>query len=208
MGFKFPRLIPKEEHFYDMFDQLAVIAVRTAEELTVLVKDPPNATAVARRMKTLEHEADEITRGIIDRLNRSFVTPIDRGDIHALACGLDEIIDYTEVAGHKISLYELPAFQQEVVTVAELLLAATQAVEKAVRGLRKFPDAQAHIREINALEGEADAVCRVALANLLNKEKDAIVIIKWKEIYEILEGATDRCEDVADIVDGVIVKNA
>jgi predicted phosphate transport protein (TIGR00153 family) len=191
-----------------MFEQLAALAVETAGELAALVKDLPNAAATARRMKTLEHRADDITHEIINKLNRSFVTPIERGDIHALACGLDEVIDYTEVAGHKISLYEFDRVGREIVVIAELLLESTKSVEKAVKCLRKFPDAKEHLQEINRLEEEADHLARTALANLLNNEKDAIAIIKLKEVLEILEGATDRCEDVADIVDGVIVKNA
>jgi len=208
MALKLPRLVPREEKFYDMFEGLAAIAVQTAGELATIMKDLPNAAAGARRMKTLEHQADDLAHEIIDKLNRSFVTPIDRGDIHALACGLDEIIDYMEVAGHKISLYQFNAVREEAIVIAELLVEATKTVEKAVRCLRNFPDAKEHLREINRLEEEADHVARTALANLLNYEKDAVAIIKWKEVFEILEGATDRCEDVANIVDGVIVKNA
>jgi hypothetical protein len=191
-----------------MFEELAAVGVETAGELATLVKDLPNAAAAARRMKTLEHRGDDIAHEIINKLNRSFVTPIDRGDIHALACGLDEVIDYMEVAGHKISLYEFDHISQEIVVIAELLVESTKSVEQAVRCLRKFPDAKTHLQEINRLEEEADHLARTALANLLNNEKDAIAIIKLKEIFEILEGATDRCEDVANIVDGVIVKNA
>jgi predicted phosphate transport protein (TIGR00153 family) len=191
-----------------MFEDLAALGVETAGELATLVKDLPNAAATARRMKTLEHRADDVTHEIINKLNRSFVTPIERGDIHALACGLDEVIDYMEVAGHKISLYEFERVGQEIVVITELLVESTRSVEKAVRCLRKFPDAQEHLEEINRLEEEADHLARTALANLLNNEKDAVAIIKLKEILEILEGATDRCEDVANIVDGVIVKNA
>jgi len=205
---KFPRIVPREEKFYDMFEELAALAVETAGELATLVKDLPNAAAVARRMKTLEHRGDDITHEIIKKLNRSFVTPIERGDIHALACGLDEVIDYMEVAGHKISLYEFDRVGREIVVIAELLVESTKTVEKAVKCLRKFPDADQHLREINRLEEEADHLARTALANLFKNEKDAITIIKLKEILEIIEGATDRCEDVANIVDGVIVKNA
>jgi len=208
MGFKLPRLVPREEKFYDMFDALAALAVRAAEEFTVLVKNPADAPASARRLKSIETQGDDLTRELIDKLNRSFVTPIERGDIHALACGLDEIIDYLEVVGHKISLYEFPAIRPEAVQVAELTLAAAREVERAVHSLRKFPDAQTHLRAINRLEAEADHICRSALANLFTQEKDVIAIIKWKEIFEGIEGTTDRCEDVADIVDGVIVKNA
>ncbi len=208
MRLKFPRIVPREEKFYDMFEELAALAVETAGELATLVKDLPNAAAVARRMKTLEHRGDDVTHEIIKKLHRSFVTPIERGDIHALACGLDEVIDYMEVAGHKISLYEFDRVGREIVVIAELLLESTKTVEKAVKCLRKFPDAKEHLQEINRLEEEADHVARTALADLFKNEKDAITIVKLKEILEIIEGATDRCEDVANIVDGVIVKNA
>lgn len=205
---KMPRLLPREEKFFDMFEDQARLAVASAKELTLLVKNLPDAAHYARNIKTYEHEADALTRAIISSLNRSFITPIDRGDIHALACGLDEVIDYIEVAGHKISLYRFDALRPEVITVAELILAATLEVQKAVKCLRKFPDAEGPLREINRLEAEADHICRVALADVLNSEADAVAVIKWKEIFEVMEGATDRCEDVADIVDGVIVKNA
>jgi predicted phosphate transport protein (TIGR00153 family) len=208
MRFKFPKIVPREERFFDMFTELASLAVEAAAELTKLVNDIENAPHTARKLKDIEHRADDITHGIIDNLNRSFVTPIERGDIHALACALDEVIDYIEVAGHKISLYELDGVRHEVVVLAELILAGAKNVEKAVRSLRHFPDAKPHLLEINRLEEEADHICRNALANLLNNEKDPVAIIKWKEIIEVLEGTTDRCEDVANIVDGVIVKNA
>jgi predicted phosphate transport protein (TIGR00153 family) len=208
MRFKFPKIIPREERFFDMFTELAGLAVEAATELTKLVNDIENAPRAARKLKDLEHRADDITHGIIDNLNRSFVTPIERGDVHALACALDEVIDYVEVGGHKISLYELDGVRQEVVVIAELVLASAKNVEKAVRSLRRFPDVKPHLLEINRLEEEADHICRNALANLLNSETDPVTIIKWKEIIEVLEGATDRCEDVANIVDGVIVKNA
>jgi predicted phosphate transport protein (TIGR00153 family) len=208
MRLRFLKIVPREEQFFDMFTELAGLAVEAATELTKLVNDIANAPHTARRIKELEHRADDLTHGIIDKLNRSFVTPIERGDVHALACALDEVIDYIEVAGHKISLYELDGVRQEVVVIAELILAGTKNVEKAVRSLRRFPDVKPHLLEINRLEEEADHICRNALANLLNNEKDPVAIIKWKEIIEVLEGATDRCEDVANIVDGVIVKNA
>lgn len=208
MRLRFLKIVPREEQFFDMFTELAGLAVEAATELTKLVNDIPNAPRIARKIKDIEHRADDLTHGIIDKLNRSFVTPIERGDVHALACALDEVIDYIEVAGHKISLYELDGVRHEVVVIAELILAGTRNVEKAVRSLRRFPDVKPHLLEINRLEEEADHICRNALANLLNNETDAVAIIKWKEIIEVLEGTTDRCEDVANIVDGVIVKNA
>lgn len=208
MRFRLFKLVPREEKFFDMFTELAGLGVAAARELTVMVNDIPNAAHSARKLKTLEHEADDITHHIIDKLNRSFVTPIERGDIHALACALDEVIDYIEVAGHKISLYELDGVRREVVVAAELILASTKNVEQAVKSLRHFPDVKPYLLEINRLEEETDHLCRNALAALLNSDTDAVTIIKWKEILEVLEGATDRCEDVANIVDGVIVKNA
>jgi predicted phosphate transport protein (TIGR00153 family) len=208
MRFRLFKIVPREEKFFDMFTELAGIVVETARELIRLVNNMPEAPHHARKLKTLEHQADDLTHEIIDTLNRSFVTPLERGDIHALACGLDEIIDYIEVGGHKISLYELDGLRHEVILIAELILASAQNVEKAVRSLRRFPDVKPHLLEINRLEEEADHLCRNALANLLNSETDAVIIIKYKEILEVLEGTTDRCEDVANIVDGVIVKNA
>ena len=208
MRFRLFKIVPREEQFFDMFTELAGLSVAAARELTAMVNDLPNAVHTARKLKTIEHDADDITHEIIDKLNRSFVTPIERGDIHALACGLDEIIDYIEVAGHKISLYELNGVRREVVVAAELILASTKNVEKAVQSLRHFPDVKPFLLEINRLEEETDHLCRNALAALLNSDTDPVTIIKWKEILEVLEGATDRCEDVANIVDGVIVKNA
>ncbi|NIT35744.1 MAG: DUF47 family protein [candidate division Zixibacteria bacterium] len=208
MRLRFLKIVPREEQFFDMFTELAGLAVEAATELTKLVKDIRHAPRLARKIKDIEHRGDDLTHEIIDKLNRSFVTPIERGDVHALACALDEVIDYIEVAGHKINLYQLDGVRHEAVIVAELILASTKNVENAVRSLRRFPDVKPHLLEINRLEEEADHICRNALANLLNSEKDAVAIIKWKEILEVLEGATDRCEDVANIVDGVIVKNA
>jgi len=208
MRFRLFKIVPREEKFFDMFTELAGLVVETARELSRLVNNIPEAAHHARKLKTLEHQADDLTHEIIDTLNRSFVTPLERGDIHALACGLDEIVDYIEVGGHKISLYELDGLRREVLVIAELILAAAQNVEKAVQNLRRFPDVKPYLMEINRLEEEADHLCRNALANLLNRETDPVTIIKYKEILEVLEGTTDRCEDVANIVDGVIVKNA
>ena len=170
-----------------------------------------NIEAKCRRVSDIEHETDVITHRCVEALHKTFITPIDRDSIHRLITKMDDIMDYVEAASERIVMYELTAMTNDVRDLADVLHRSTIDVEKAVRCLRNFKDPQQILKlciDINRLENEADAILRRSVARLFKEEKDTIMVIKWKEIYENLENASDRCEDVANIIEGVILEHA
>jgi len=207
----FGRFLPKETSFYDMFEEHASLTVEGIKELQSLVSTGANIPAKAKRIADIEHETDVITHRCVEALHRVFITPIDRDDIHRLITRMDDIMDFVEAAAERIALYELTTMTTDVCDMADVLLRAAQVVETAMRGLRNLKQPQVilkHCMDVNRLENEADQILRRAVARLFREEKDPIMVIKWKEIYENLENATDRCEDVANIIEGVILENA
>ena len=203
------RLIPRETSFFDFFDEHAALTVMGAKELLALVSDGANIGPRARRIKEIEHEADIVTHRCVEALHKTFVTPIDRNDIHRLITRMDDVLDYIEAAADRLALYEITETTVELKRLAEVLVRSSEAMEQAVRGLRDLRQPEA-MREacvhVNRLENEADELLRSALATLFKREKDPILIIKWKEVYEIFEIATDRCEDVANVIEGVALE--
>ena len=207
----FGRLLPKETSFYDFFDEHGRLTVVGAKEFHSMVTSVGNIDAKSRRIKEIEHETDVITHRCVEALHKTFITPIERDDIYRLITKMDDIMDFIEAAAERIALYEISVMTPEVVDLADTLVRQTQEVEEAIKGLRDLKHPKKILEKcvnINRLENEADAILRRALARMFNEEKDAILIIKWKEIYEHLEGATDRCEDVANIIEGVVLENA
>jgi uncharacterized protein len=207
----FGRFLPKETSFFDFFEQHAALTVEGAKEFLSLVTTGANIEAKSRRVSDIEHETDVITHRCVEALHKTFITPIDRDSIHRLITKMDDIMDYVEAASERIIMYELTAMTNDVRDLADVLHRSTIEVEKAVRCLRNFKDPQLILKlciDINRLENEADAILRRSVARLFKEEKDPIMVIKWKEIYENLENATDRCEDVANIIEGVILENA
>jgi predicted phosphate transport protein (TIGR00153 family) len=200
-------ILPREDRFYDMFEELAGIVAEAGVMLFDLFDKYENVEEKARAIKEAEVRADRVTHTIIDKLNMSFITPFDRGDIHQLACGVDEVLDYMEVAAHRMFLYSIPEVTPEARHLTEIIHNGCNEMLEAVRSLRNFNEAHKRLININALEEEADRVVRYALAGLFDSNGDAITILKYKEIYEQLEATTDRQEDVANIIDGIIVKN-
>jgi uncharacterized protein Yka (UPF0111/DUF47 family) len=201
------RLIPREERFFEDF-------VAMAEELRggarllkqMLAVDPPDA-AKADAIKDVEHICDGRTRAIIDRLNRTFVTPLDREDIHALAISLDDVMDAIDAAAAVTRLYKIKQVRPGARRLTEIISDSTDRLAEALAVLEKGE----HVRELAArvdqLEREADRVHQDAIVALFDDERDPIVVIKWKEILDFLEAATDRCEDVANLLEGVVVKH-
>jgi predicted phosphate transport protein (TIGR00153 family) len=176
-----------------------------------LVTTGTNIAAKCRRIKDIEHETDTITHRCVEALHKTFITPIDRDSIHRLITRMDDIMDYVEAAAERLELYELVHMTNDVRDLADVLHRTAKQVEVAVRGLRSLSDPQATLKlciDINRLENEADAILRRSVARLFKEETDSIKIIKWKEVYENLESATDRCEDVANIIEGVILEHA
>jgi uncharacterized protein len=206
----FGRLLPRGEKFYDFFERHAKLIVSGAIELADLVANPVNLEARAKRIKEIEHESDVITHQCVEALHKSKLTPFRREDIHRLISRMDDIMDFIEAAAERIALYELTAMTTEVAAFTETLTAATRKVEQAIKGLRHLKHSKAvldHCVEINRLENQGDVILRSAMARLFKEEKNPVLVIKWKEIYEHLEEATDRCEDVANIIEGVVLEN-
>ena len=207
----FGRLLPKENSFFDYFEEHARLTVSGTVEFVSMVSTANNIEAQARRIKEIEHETDVITHRCVEALHTVFITPIERDDIYRLITRMDDIMDFVEAAAERIALYEVKQMSPEIVDLAETLCRATEGVEEALKGLRDLKHPKrilAKCVDINRIENEADAVLRRALARMFKEVRDPIEIIKWKEIYENVESATDRCEDVANIIEGVVLDNA
>ena len=204
-------LFPKDTNFYDLFERGAEKVYEGAELLAELVKDFTNVPLKAKRIKDVEHEADLITHETIEKLNKTFVTPLDREDIHGLITSLDNILDHVEAAADKFSLYRIPEVQPDAVVLADILIHSVKEVQITIGRLRSLKDADLilkHCIEINRLENEGDFVYRTAIAKLFEQGGDPLNVIKWKEVYDSIENAIDSCEDVANVIEGVTLKNS
>jgi predicted phosphate transport protein (TIGR00153 family) len=205
-------LFPKDTNFYDLFERGAGKVYEGVQALGDLVKDFSNVPLKAKRIKDIEHEADLITHETIEKLNKTFVTPLDREDIHGLISSLDNILDHVEAAADKFSLYRIPEVQSDAVLLADILIHSVKEVQTTIGELRNLKKANIilkHCIEINRLENEGDFVYRSAIAKLFdNHANDPLNVIKWKEIYESIENAIDSCEDVANVIEGVTLKNS
>ena len=207
----FGRFLPKETSFFDFFEQHAALTVEGTKEFLSLVSTGANIEAKAKRISDIEHETDVITHRCVEALHKVFITPFDRDNIHRLITRMDDVMDYVEAASERIALYELTVMTADVRDLTDCLHRAAQQVELATKGLRNLKDPQSILKQcidINRLENESDQILRRAVARLFKEEKDPIVVIKWKEIYENLESAADRCEDVANIIEGVILEHS
>jgi predicted phosphate transport protein (TIGR00153 family) len=204
------RFLPKTTSFFDYFEQHGALTIKACEEFLALAKNPAEIVARAKRIKELEHEADIITHKCIDDLHRTFITPIDRSDIHTLIKTLDDIVDSVDATASRMLLYEIDSLLPDTLELSELLVEATKAIMDAINSLRHIDHNAALINErcivICGVENKADALLRSALARLFKEEKDAVKVIKWKEIYERLERATDHCEAVANIIQGIAIE--
>ncbi len=204
-------MIPKEAGFFDLFDR----AVRNVHEGTSvfaasLEQDGRRETSVSR-IKELEHANDQITHELFTLLNKTFITPFDREDIHALGSRLDDIIDLTDATAIRMVLFRISTSTDDAKRLARSLEQSAAILVEAVALLRDMKNAKKILEkcvEINTHENEADLITRQALAALFDNDHDVRDIIKWKEIYEAIEAATDRCEDVANILEGIVMKNA
>jgi predicted phosphate transport protein (TIGR00153 family) len=207
----FHRLLPKETSFFDYFEQHAELTVTGAEEFTSLVSSNANIDAKARRIKEIEHETDVITHRCVEALHKTLITPIDADQIHRLISRMDDVMDFIEAASERIALYRLREMTPEIRDMADVLERAARAVLAACKLLRNLKEPATILKkcvDINRLENEADAILRRAVARLFDEETNPVTIIKWKEIYENLESATDCCEDVANIIEGVVLEQS
>jgi len=208
--FKFP-FIPREEKFFELFEGSAQNMVKAAQALKQLVDTWENVGERVSEIVELEHEGDRITHQIMEQLHRTFVTPFDREDIALLSQTLDDVTDFIHAAVEAMFIYKVDQPSQRAKELSDIIVEATTEVEKAVAQLRHRAELKQILErcvEINRLENVADKVFRSAMAELFSDTKDITHIIKWREIYEHLESATDRCEDVANVLEGVALKHA
>ncbi len=208
----FGRLLPREMSFFEFFEQHAALSLEGAKAFRDLVSQGSNVAASAKRIKEIEHEADTVTHRCVEALHKTFITPIDRNDVHRLISKMDDILDAVEAAAERITLYEVSEMTPEVRELAHILVKATDKVAVALKGLRDMKHAQPILDacvDVNRLENEGDAILRIAVARLFRESaKDPIQVIKWKEIYQDAETVLDVCEDVVHIVESMLVKQA
>jgi predicted phosphate transport protein (TIGR00153 family) len=201
------RLIPREEKFFSDFATLADRIVSGATLLERMLASEPPSWDTALQIKQIEHECDALTHNIIQRLNQTFVTPIDREDIHALAKSLDDVMDAVDAAANVVRRFRMSSMRYGARELASLTWQATVQVKVAVEALEGRGGVHERAVEVNRLENSADDVHDEALRRLFEEEKDVLNVIKWKEMLDLLEEATDRCEDVANVLEGVVVKH-
>jgi uncharacterized protein len=201
-------LAPRDREFFNLFQEAGTNVQRAADLLVQLMKSWPDAGGLGREILICEQEGDRITHDIIYRLNTVSVTPFDREDIYALASGLDDVVDYTEEAADFLGLYKVEAPMEQAQHLAELLLDACRNLAEALTNLRGFRDLHHYFVEVNRIENEGDRVTREALASLFSDGIDPMVVIRWKDIFERIEQAIDACERVANILEGICVKQA
>jgi uncharacterized protein len=203
------KFFPREVRFYDLFEQQGQHILNAASLLHDLVHNFTDARAKLHAINEVEHQGDQITHEIVRRLNTTFITPLDREDIHALASRLDDVLDYMEAAAERLVLYRIKEPTSAARAMATVIVEISRATDRAVRCLRTMdPGFHEQAVEVNRLENTADKILRDSLAELFEQQADPIEVIKWKEIYETMEIVTDRCEDVANVIEGIILKMA
>ena len=203
------RLVPRETKFFDMFAEMASNLVGGAKSLRALFQDYKDVSGAVQKIKDIEHKGDDMTHAVVIKLNQTFITPFDREDIHALASALDDVLDYINSAADRLLMYKIGFAPPAALKLADVIVRQSEELSKAVSLLEK--DQQQvleHCVEVNRLENEADAVARDAIGKLFQEEKDPIQLIKIKELLEVLETATDKAEDAANVLETVILKSA
>ncbi|OLB62466.1 MAG: hypothetical protein AUI11_05395 [Acidobacteria bacterium 13_2_20CM_2_66_4] len=201
------RLIPREEKFYKDFQALADELKKGAALLEAMLAPERPVWDKADEIKEVEHKCDFLTHEVIQRLNRTFVTPIDREDIHALARSLDDVMDAIDASAALIRLYRLDNVRYGARELAHIISVSTHQLRLALDALENHSGIITHAVEINRLENEADRTHQQAVSRLFDDERDPLLVMKWKETLDFLEDATDRCEDVANVLEGVVVKH-
>ncbi len=201
------RLIPREEKFYSDFIAIAGELKRAALLLEEMFASDPPVWDKADELKEIEHKCDFMTHEVYQRLHRTFVTPIDREDIHAIAGSLDDVMDSIDATAGYVRLYRIEKVRPGVRELAHIISNSTNQLRLAMEGLESRKGVAEHVVEVNRLENEADRAHQQALKQLFEDEADPIALIKWKEILDYLEDTTDRCEDVADLLEGVVLKH-
>ncbi|TZF83053.1 DUF47 domain-containing protein [Pedobacter sp. BS3] len=209
----FQYFVPKDRVFFPLFEQASSNLIRLGETLqeAVTAKDHAHRIECIRRIEDLEHKGDDITHQIHLELGKNFITPFDREDIHALASAIDDVADYIHGSANRIELYNVTEMTEPIIKIAELILQGCVDIDKAVRELKNFKNIRIitdSCVRINSMENQADYIFDRAVAQLFDYEEDAKVIIKYKELLAAMETATDKCEDAANVLESILVKNA
>lgn len=204
------RLIPKEESFFDMFEQQAARLVTASGVLVEATTRFETLAENAKRLERLEHDADQLTHELMEKLNQTFLTPLDREDIHRLAADLDDVMDLMEAVTERFILFKIQQVMPQAQEIAKVIQQQTQELSRMLPQLRRMrrDSIMPHCVEINRLENVGDRLLRDSFADLFGGSYDPLTVIKWRELYELLEQATDKCEDVANTVEGIVLKNA
>jgi uncharacterized protein Yka (UPF0111/DUF47 family) len=203
------RLIPQEYNFFDYFDKAASHAVTAGKLLLRLAENYGDADPIARELNAIEHACDEVAHDTMDRLNKSFITPLDREDIHAIILRIDDVVDLTNSAAGRMAFFGIEQPTTHAINMAKQIVRGCEKLADAVHGMRSAKYYEQVIRDcivIHEVENAGDDILHDALAELFTTEKDALRVIKWKDIYETMEAVTDRLEDVANVMQGVIMK--
>ena len=200
--------MPRDDNFFEMFVALAENCHHGAQVLVEMFQKDDGAEKYAERIKDIEHAGDNLTHTLLTRLNQTFVTPFDREDIQALSSRIDDVLDLIDAAASRMVTYKIERVRPGVSDLARILYDTTRQVVVVVGALNKQDSVLEKCIEINRLENEADRLSRILIARLFDEEKDPVQIIKWKEIIEVIEAAVDKCEDVANVIETVTLKNA
>jgi len=201
-------LIPRDNTFFEMFAQMSGNLMNGARAMVELFTDYKEVDSKIAELRRIERIGDEMTHNVFTKLNQTFITPFDREDIHELASSLDDVLDFLNAAGARIIMYRIANPPPAALELSRLILLQTQELHRALPLLRKNGDILTHCVEINRLENEADVISRAAIGRLFDEEKDPITLIKNKELIEFLETATDKAEDVANVLETVVLKNS
>jgi uncharacterized protein len=202
------RLLPREEGFFDLFRKQAENINNGAEAFLKMLLHYTGVPEQVQNIKAIEHAGDEITHQTFRMLNKTFITPFDREDIHELVSTMDDVIDLIDAAASRFALYRVETLRVGTLDLARVLVSATKELSAAIHAIEKPDTAMKHCIEINRYENESDRICRTLIAQLFDEEKDPVQIIKWKEIFEVIETAVDKCEDVANVIENIILKSA
>ncbi len=203
--------LTRDAVFWNAFSALTEKTVEAADHLVAILEDPTKATELAKKIKDLEHEADRITHEVVMVLHQTWITPLDRDEIHTLTTSLDDVLDYIDSTGDKIALYELMEPRSEGIELGKCMRLAALDVQKAIAQLQKIKDPQPILdlcRSINKHEHDADGIFRRAIARLFKERPDPLLVMKWQDVLLALETATDRAEDVANVIEGIVLEHA
>ncbi len=202
------KLIPRDSQFYDMFAEIARRLSGSAALLHELFKDPASLDQRVTQIKSLEHEADQITHDVINRIDRTFVTPFDREDIHELAGALDDVIDLIDGTARRAAIFHITQPNRQSVVLSEVLCRAAKCIEDTVNQMKDPKAVHDGNQQLRHLEEEGDAVYHAAMEELFRTQPQVLEVIKWKELYDKTEDALDQCEDVGNVLQSISLKNA